>query len=129
MLRSFATSERSTCLRWPAVLLGCVLSVLAPFGESTIVQLIEGGLAHSQSVRTLSEGDSIEDEEDLYRPRLEDDSWRIERKHAASLLCCFCVDQPDSFLTHLQARRAAPHHHGPGCEHAYRNGSGGPLLC
>jgi hypothetical protein len=128
MFGSFAATVRSTCLRWPAVLLGCVLSVLAPFGESTVVQLIEGGSALSQTCPTMSERDTIEDEEDLYKPKAEDDSWRIDRKHATPLLCCVVADQPDAFLTHLQARRAAAHHHGPGCEHAYRNGCGGPML-
>ena len=36
MFGSFAATVRSTCLRWPAVLLGCVLSVLAPFGEGPL---------------------------------------------------------------------------------------------
>src|SRR5262245_46744071 len=129
MPRSFASSLRSSCLHWPAVLLACVLSVLAPFGASTVVQLLEGSEDTAQEGHRLSERDSIEDEEDLYRPRVEDDSWQIDRKHATPLLCCCVPDQPAVTLTHLQACRAAPHHHGPGCEHAYRNGSGGPLLC
>jgi len=112
---------------WPAVLLCCLLSVLAPFAESTVLQVIEASA--SQTGDELSERDDLEDEEDLIRVRDLNDSWRAERQQAFFLSWEIFSTSPDPRLTPFSARRSQPHHSGPGSEHAYRNGFGGPLHC
>jgi hypothetical protein len=104
--------------------------MLVAFGESSILRLIEGVPPVFQPGRALIElEDSPEGRDDLFRVRGLNDSWRAERRQPASAHFCFLTDLPDPRLTPFQARLAPPHHHGPGCEHAYRNGCGGPLLC
>jgi hypothetical protein len=128
MPASSAACVRLSRPRWAAVLLGCLLSVLAPFAESTAVQVLEG-VAPPADESMSDEEDSVDDEEDLYRGRGPDDSWQAERRQADFPLFYDAPDSPDPRLRPFSARRAAAYHRGPGCEHAYRNGSGTPLLC
>ena len=115
---------------WAAVLLCCVLSISAPFAESTVVQVLSGVSPSPPVGPTMSEEeDDVEDEEDLYRVRGLNDSWQAERRLADFPIFCIAPESPDPRLTPFWARRASPYHRGPGCEHAYRNGNGGPLLC
>jgi len=130
MSASSVTLLHLTRPHWPAVLVSCLLSVLAPFAESTVVQLLTSVSPPSTAEQMLSEEeDSIEDEEDLYRVRGPNDSWRAERQQADFPIIDATPDSPDPSLTPFFARRASAYHRGPGCEHAYRNGRGGPLLC
>jgi hypothetical protein len=125
----FANTLRWACLRWPAVLLACVLSVLAPFAESAVVRAIEGSPALSLGGASITETDDVEDEEDLYRPSSREDAWRTEHRLAAHLFAGFADDCSASCHLPLPQHRAAPDHNASGGEHAYRNGCGGPLLC
>lgn len=125
---SAALSPRSR-LHWLVVKLCCLLSVLAPFGEGAVAQLIEGTTAPSGVRELLEATESPDDERDLFRVRNRNESWRAERKRSASLHFCLLVDSPNPRAIFFSAGHVPPHHRGPVSEHARRNGCGSPLLC
>lgn len=112
-----------------AVVLCCLLSVLAPFSEGTVVQWLDATSPAEGTASTLSEDDSIEDEEDVISGRARGDTCRSHRKRQSAVPLCLrvclaaCCPSPPPF------RAAAPDHLAPLSERARHNGWGGPLLC
>jgi hypothetical protein len=123
-------SLQGAWLRWPTVLLCCVLSLTAPRDLTSLAQWLDGSLWMPAAAPIFVEDEEpIDDEEYLLRCGCPGDSLRLDRKHAQpqSLLVFDTFETPAWVHLHhptppLLACR-------PGCEHAFRNGCGSYLRC
>jgi hypothetical protein len=124
-------STRSRALRWLAAVVGCLISLTAPFDMDTVALVLEHGLAPGLAVAVLRDAqDNDPDEENLLSPTAPPVSRRDVRKQPRLSGGAVAVPESGALLP-CRPRLLAPERLAirPGGEHAFRNGCGAPLLC
>ncbi len=127
------TARRHTMangLRWLAVVLGCVVSLTAPFDMDTVAQVLRPGSTTHHPVAIVADlEDNDPDQDNLLAPGSPAKCRRADRKQPRPLEAVPPAETSPIFrwapslptLGWLVSR--------PGGEHAFRNGCGTPLLC
>jgi len=124
----YAPSPKPTWHRCLAVLLGCVVSLTAPFDMDTVVQVLDGSVANQLPSAIYGIPDDNDDEDNLVRPTAP--QGRRDSRKQPRLAGPPTAPQNGFVLRcvpRLQSSRWLALR--PGGEHAFRNGCGTPLLC
>ena len=121
-------SPRPTWHRCLTVMLGCVVSLTAPFDLDTVIQVLDGQVQAALPLVIYGIPDDNDDEDNLVRPT--PPQYRRDVRKQLRLCGTHPPPQTPFLARHLPRSRSAPRLVlRPGGEHALRNGCGTPLLC